>query len=264
MQQDVWEVTKDADSQHHRLRATTIPRDNSTETLLDRDSRTILSRYEDNTTAPQDALRSLQIVNHAKMTVHYHFHDHQHADEREPGQPLVEKDTNVEGPVAQIDTVDPWEQPEPGEIRSETPFGAEGIEYQGMRTTHDEVPTRFAKRALSETVSSTTHPAKRVKEEDGNRPSHTTAPMNIHSLQALFANHQSPSAPVGPAQPVASQPKPVQAPPAKALPSKAKKCRHCKIWFNEKDNHNSACGVHTGKLIPSVVYGTRKVDAKFE
>lgn len=197
------------------------------------------------------------------MTVHYHFHDHQHADEREPGQPLGEKDTSAQGPVAQVDTVDSWEQPEPGEIRNDRPLGAQSIEYQGMRTTHDEVPTRFAKRALSETVSSTTQgnlpPAKRVKEEDSNRPSNTMAPMNIYSLQALFANHQSPAAPVGPVQPVASQSKPVQAPL-----TAAKKCRHCKIWFIEKDNHDSACGVHTGKLIPSVVYGTRKVDAKYK
>lgn len=226
---------------------------------MDPGSRTILARHEDNATAPHDALRSLQIVNHAKMTVHYHFHDHQHTGEGEPlqqqpVQQLGEGGTGEQGPGAQADTLDASEQIEPGEIREDVPLGPSTNGHRGMRTTNDQAPTlsAAAKRPLSETVPATTQvylpPSKRIKEES-NGPSSTNAPMDIHSLQARFGNPQGREAPARLAPPV--DPRQSKGQPALPWAQGPKQCRHCKVWFEEKDNNDTACGVHSGTFTPN-------------
>lgn len=222
--------------------------DSSEDTLVDPDSRTILSRYEDHTTAPRDTLRSLQIVNHAKMTVHYHFHDHQHLAESE----AVAKDVDQQGPSDQMDNLSTLratspEELEPGEVPLYMPLQAISSKNRRTSAADEEASTKSAKRSISETVPSNTQvylpPAKRVKDRDPSL-SIPAAPLNVNSLHALFGKPQGQAVVTGLAQMPATQPKPAPSSQTHGL-----KCRHCKKWFTVKDNHSSACGVHKGKAI---------------
>lgn len=207
--------------------------DSSEDTVVERDVRTILSRYEDNTTAPHDALKSLQIVNNAKMTVHYHFHDHQHTVESEASATAVKEDTDQQQPVAHIDNSSSFEQLEQGEIREGTPFLAQNTGGSS---------TGVAKRLFSETGTSDTQayppPAKRIKEQDS-CPSNTEAAMSIHEVQARLTTLQDQNAPGEPVQ--------VSAPQSETV----RVCRHCKSRFTDKENNKSACGVHKGRYFQS-------------
>lgn len=269
-QPEVWKITKECVSQVPRQRATTArANDSSEDTLADRSARTLLDRYEDGTTAPQDALGSLQIVNHAKMTVHYHFHDHQHVAERDTAARPVDKpeDSDHQGLIGQANTPTSIEQPEPGEIRdSSASFCAQSIEDRGAGTgAKDQAATtkKSTKRSVSETVAPNTQahlpPAKRVKVQEAVLPP-PGAPMNVHSLHALFGNPQGQAGSGGPAPRSApqpqSQPQPQPQPQAKLQPKPATapsahrmKCRHCKKWFTDKENNAVACGIHKGTVL---------------
>lgn len=216
------------------MRSTTAKGQNSSEeTVVERGARTILSRYEDHTTAPHDTLSSLQIVNNAKMTVHYHFHDHQHAAEVEAPAKAVEESTDQQQPVARIDNPSSFEQPEPGEIQD--------IPSRSQSTMN--CTTGAAKRTFSGTGSADTgvhpSPAKRMKKQDSHA-SEIAALAGECSLQAHFANPRDQFVPGEPAKASAPKTKPTYM------------CRHCQMWFTDRENTNSACGVHTGKCFQNV------------
>lgn len=232
MQPDVWEVTSDGEIQGSRVRTSTARgNDSSEDTVVERDARTILSRYEDNTTAPHDALKSLQIVNNAKMTVHYHFHDHQHTVESEASAGAVKEDTDQQQPAAHLDNSSSFEQLEQGEIREGTPFLAQST---------GGFSTGVAKRSFSETGPSDTQayppPAKRIKEQDSCPSNNTAAATSNHAFQAHLATPQDQTAPGEPVQ--------VSAPHQSET---VRVCRHCKMRFTDKENNKSACGVHKGR-----------------